>query len=173
MRINSFFRLAILIFSCAVAIPVPAHHAATAFFGDEVVHVSGQMRGVRIINPHSYFRIRTDEDVDWVFESQQSGTLLRRLGFTADMFADGRRIAMTGDASRDGRKIARWRTVTLFPDSGAAEVYLVGRMPDSAWQRRVRELGDACDNEIADCYRLDATARSAIDSEFGSSPGLW
>lgn len=161
--------------ACAACIAWPAfaHHAATAFFGDHVVSVHGEMRGARIINPHSYFRITTDAGVDWVFESQQSGTLLRKLGFTSAMFADGRRVSMTGDASRDGRNIARWRTITLYLENAAVEVYLVGRMPDSDWQQRIRELGGECDNGIADCYRLSSADREAVDTAFGTAPGLW
>lgn len=170
-RLTASF-IAIACAAC-VALPAFAHHAATAFFGDRIVQVHGQMRGARIINPHSYFRITTDDGIDWVFESQQSGTLLRKLGFTAGMFSDGRRVSMTGDASRDGRNIARWRTVTLYLEDGAVEVYLVGRMADSEWQQRVRELGSTCDNEIADCHRLSSTDRAAIDAEFGAAPGLW
>lgn len=155
--------------------PTLAHHAATAFFGDDIVVIEGTLRGARIINPHSYFRVTTDDGTDWVFESQQSGTLLREMGFTPAMFASGMRVVMTGDANRDGRSIARWRTVTFpgaTPDDDV-EVYLVGRMQPEPWQEAIRDAGDPCRSGLDACFRLDAADRDEFERRFGGSLGLW
>jgi hypothetical protein len=152
-----------------------AHHAANAFFGGETVLISGTLRGVKIVNPHSYFRITMDDGTDWVFESQRSGTALKRAGFTNDIFVDGRRVVMSGDAATDGKKRARWRTVA-FPgenDADELELYILGRsFPDSA-ANLIRGAGQPCANGIPQCVRLDAAARASLEKEHGSQVVVW
>jgi hypothetical protein len=152
-----------------------AHHAAPVFFGAEVVFIDGTIRGSKIVNPHSYLRITMDDGTDWVFETQQSGTVLRQLGFTAEMFADGRRVRMSGDAHREGKKIARWRTFSFATDNEAddMDVYLVGRFEDSALVAEIRSKSVSCDNGIESCYRLSGELRAQIEADHQNTLMLW
>ena len=156
-----------------LAAAASAHHAAPAFFGADVVFIDGTIRGSKIVNPHSYLRITMDDGTDWVFETQQSGTVLRQLGFTADMFADGRRVRISGDAHREGKKIARWRTFTFDADSDSTDVYLIGRFEDSELVTAIRSNGVSCDNGIDSCYRISRTLRTQIEAGHPNETMLW
>jgi hypothetical protein len=150
-----------------------AHHAAPAFFGADIVFVDGTIRGSKIVNPHSYLRITMDDGTDWVFETQQSGTVLRQLGFTSEMFANGRRVRISGDAHREGKKIARWRTITFVADNDDTDVYLVGRFEDSDLVAEIRSKSTSCDNGIESCYRLSQTLRAQIEAGHPNETMLW
>ena len=170
MRLTLSISLLILL-----AVSASAHHAAPAFFGADVVFIEGTIRGSKIVNPHSYLRITMDDGTDWVFETQQSGTVLRQLGFTAEMFANGRRVRMSGDAHREGKKIARWRTFTFAADNENADtdVYLVGRFEDSDLIAEIRSKSTSCDNGIESCYRLGRSLREALEAGFANETMLW
>jgi hypothetical protein len=152
-----------------------AHHAANAFFGGDVVIIEGTLRGAKIVNPHSYLRLTMDDGTDWVFETQQSATVLRQQGFTADMFADGQRVIMSGDSNQDGKKVARWRTFTFLvqSDDGDLNVYIVGRIEESALIQDIRSAGRSCENGIEQCYRLSRHARTEIEKNHSDEPMLW
>jgi len=156
-----------------LAASASAHHAAPAFFGSEVVFIDGTIQGSKIVNPHSYLRITMDDGTDWVFETQQSGTVLRQLGFTAEMFANGRRIRISGDAHREGKKIARWRTFAFAADNDDMDVYLVGRFEDSDLVAEIRSKSISCDNGIESCYRLSRALREQIEADHRNAPMLW
>ncbi len=169
-------RQSILLLSLILlAVSASAHHAAPAFFGADVVFIDGTIRGSKIVNPHSYLRITMDDGTDWVFETQQSGTVLRQLGFTAEMFADGRRVRMSGDAHREGKKIARWRTFafTANDEDDDVEVYLVGRFEDSELVSEIRSKSVSCDNGIESCYRLGRELRAQIEEGHRNQAMLW
>jgi hypothetical protein len=158
-----------------LATSVNAHHAANAFFGGDVVIKEGTLRGAKIVNPHSYLRLTMDDGTDWVFETQQSATVLRQQGFSADMFADGRRVKMSGDSHQDGKKVARWRTFTFLDQSVGVslDVYIVGRIEDSELIQDIRNAGVSCENGIEQCYRLSSNARAQIEKGHSLEPMLW
>ena len=168
-------RILVPLLSIVLTASAGAHHAANVFFGGDIVFVEGTLRGAKIVNPHSYLRITMDDGTDWVFETQQSGTVLRQLGFSADMFANGRRVLMTGDSNQDGKKIARWRTFTFLDSSGAdnLDVYIVGRIAESELMQEIRSSGISCNNSIEQCYRLSANARARIETTHGDEPMPW
>ena len=156
-----------------LAVSASAHHAAPAFFGADVVFIDGTIRGSKIVNPHSYLRITMDDGTDWVFETQQSGTVLRQLGFTAEMFSDGRRVRLSGDAHREGKKIARWRTLTFASNNGDTDVYLVGRFEESDLVTQIRSEGISCGNGIESCFRLSSELRTQIEKDHPNETMLW
>lgn len=158
-----------------LATSADAHHAANAFFGGDIVIIEGTLRGAKIVNPHSYFRLTMDDGTDWVFETQQSSTVLRQLGFSADMFSNGRRVIMSGDSNQDGKKVARWRTFTFIDqsDEGDLDVYIVGRIEESELIQAIRSAGISCENGIEQCYRLSRNARAQIEKNHSGEPMLW
>ena len=156
-------------------VPAAAHHAANVFFGGDIVVIEATLRGAKIVNPHSYLRLTMDDGTDWVFETQQSGTVLRQLGFTAEMFANGRRVLMSGDSNQDGKKVARWRTFSFRDEAGNddIDVYIVGRIQESEFIREIRNSGSSCGNGIEQCYRLSAASRAQIESNHPNESLLW
>lgn len=151
---------------------VLAHHAAPAFFDVRgTVSVEGNVTAHKLSNPHSYFRVTTDEGVDWAFESGPSWTALSKLGWNAATVANGARVRMTGNPALNGRPIARYRTIMVHgaDSGGGVMIFGGGRAP---WVLRARELGSACENGIEACVMLEASAIDILQAEFGNN-GVW
>jgi hypothetical protein len=154
-----------------------AHHSASAFFDlDATVSVEGRVTGARLANPHSYYRVTTDDGVDWAWESAAAWTALAKQGWSDDTLPMGTRVRMTGTPARTGKPIARFSTITAFDETSDevmilldADVFGRGR---PAWFVRVRELGVPCDNGVNDCTRLRQEAVSVLQEEFGNI-GVW
>jgi hypothetical protein len=107
--------------------------------------------GSRLANPHSYYRVTTDEGVDLAWESAGAWTTLARAGWSAE-------TVPFGTPAITGRPIARFSAVAAFDESGEVmilvDVDVFGRgRPD--WFLRAQELGRGCDNGVADCVRID------------------
>jgi hypothetical protein len=81
-----------------------AHHGSAGQFDQTVdMEVSGVVKKIRFVNPHSYVYFDvTNEDgsVDeWRCE-MRAATLLKRSGWTQEMFSAGTRINITGNPAR-------------------------------------------------------------------------
>jgi len=81
-----------------------AHHGtANQFDQSKSLQVSGTVTKIRFVNPHSYVYFDVvDEDGDvqnWRCE-MRAATLLRRSGWTAEMFAPGTKIKIDGVPAR-------------------------------------------------------------------------
>ncbi len=154
-----------------------AHHSAPAFFDlDRTVSVEGAVTAARLINPHSYYRVTTDDGVDWAWESAGTWTALAKAGWSADTLPIGTRVRMSGTPALTGRPIARFTTIAAAVEATGETMLLVGLdvfgrgRPD--WFARVRELGRPCDNGVADCTVLDAAGVETLEREFGGL-GIW
>lgn len=102
-----------------------AHHGSNGQFNHDIkIEVSGVTTGVRFANPHAYFYFNVDGDDGQVQEWRcelRGGSLLRRTGWTEDMFAEGTQVTVVGSQARreefgcytdsitfaDGRTVAR------------------------------------------------------------------
>ena len=155
-----------------------AHHSASAFFDlDATVSVEGVVTGARLINPHSYYRVTTDDGVDWAWESAGTWTALAKAGWSAETLPMGTRVRMTGTPARTGRPIARFSSIAATgPTLGDDMMLLVGLdvfgRGRPAWFERVRELGSPCDNGVNDCIRINPGAQETLLEEFGNI-GVW
>jgi hypothetical protein len=116
--------LAVIPFVLAAGV-ANAHHGSNGQFNHEVkVNVSGVVTGVRFVNPHAYiyFNATSDsgETQEWRCELR-GGSILKRTGWTEDMFVKGTEISVVGSQARreefgcytdtitfaDGRTVAR------------------------------------------------------------------
>ena len=123
--------------------PSEAHHGVTGQFDlEQVLTVSGVVNRVRFVNPHAYVYFKVEnEDGDeeqWRCELR-SGSLLKRKGWTVDMFEPGTRITVFGSPDRrdpktcytetitfeDGRVIARYDTLDTSGNKVVGERDLV------------------------------------------------
>ncbi len=79
------------------------HGTANQFDQSKSLQVSGTVTKIRFVNPHSYVYfdvVGEDGDVqNWRCE-MRAATLLRRSGWTADMFAPGTKIKIDGVPAR-------------------------------------------------------------------------
>ena len=120
-----------------------AHHGVTGQFDlEQVLTVSGVVNRVRFVNPHAYvyFKVKNEDgdEEQWRCELR-SGSLLKRKGWTVDMFEPGTRITVFGSPDRrdpktcytetitfeDGRVIARYDTLDTSGNTVVGERDLV------------------------------------------------
>ena len=121
-----------------------AHHGSNGQFDtSKNMQVSGTITDIKFVNPHSYvyFDVSNDEgSVDnWRCELR-AGSLLKRNGWTTDMFASGTKITIDGSPARreefgcftkaityeDGRVLTRFDV--LNGDSNAAPIATVTKL---------------------------------------------
>jgi hypothetical protein len=109
----------------AVANTATAHHGIANFDVNREITISGRVAEVRLINPHSWLHIDvTGPDgtvTTWRCELR-GASVLRRSGWSADMFARGTEVTVTGAPDRfspntcylgtavfsDGRRVDRY-----------------------------------------------------------------
>ena len=94
-----------------------AHHGITGQFDlDQTLTVTGVVNRVRFVNPHAYvyFKVTNDagEEEQWRCELR-SGSLLKRAGWSADMFAPGTQITVSGSPDRRDPKTCFAQTITF------------------------------------------------------------
>lgn len=97
--------------------PSVAHHGVTGQFDlDQNVTVTGIVNRVRFVNPHGYvyFKVTNEvgEEEQWRCELR-SGSLLKRRGWTEEMFAPGTQITVNGSPDRRDPKTCYAHTITF------------------------------------------------------------
>jgi hypothetical protein len=118
-------RLGIVLASLAGVAPAWAHHGVANFDLNTEVTISGTVTRLDLVNPHSWLYLDVaGEDgrvVPWRCELR-GATVLRRSGWSADMFASGTTVTITGAPDRfepntcylgtavfaDGRRVDRY-----------------------------------------------------------------
>ena len=97
-----------------------AHHGPGQFGGGDPVEVTGVVTNVRLVNPHGYiyFDVMADNGtaVPWRCELQ-AGSLLRRAGWTEDLFPIGGEITVQGEKGTNEPTACALRTVALADGS--------------------------------------------------------
>lgn len=117
-----------------IATGVSAHHGSNGQFNHEVkVEVTGVATGARFVNPHAYIYFNATGDAgetqEWRCELR-GGSLLKRNGWTEDMFAPGTEITVNGSQARreefgcytDTITFADGRVVTRYDEIDAQEI---------------------------------------------------
>jgi hypothetical protein len=97
--------------------PVQAHHGVSGQFDlERILTVTGVVNRVRFVNPHSYvyFKVTNSQgkEEQWRCELR-SGSLLKRKGWTTDMFAIGSMITVFGSPDRRDPRTCYAETVTF------------------------------------------------------------
>jgi hypothetical protein len=90
--------------ACALAAPVSAHHGFGRFDPSKTIEVEGTLTGLDFVNPHSYIYFDAtgpDGEVLPMRCEMRAATVLRRSGWSPDMFKPGTRIKVTGNPHRD------------------------------------------------------------------------
>ena len=102
--------------ACALAAPAWAHHGIGRYDPAGYVELEGTLTGLDFVNPHSYVHFdAVDGDGDVVAMSceMRGATVLRRSGWSPDMFVPGVSIAITGRPHRDDPAACHVETLTL------------------------------------------------------------
>lgn len=116
-RILLFAAFASLVGLMLVPVGVVAHHGITGQFDlEQVLRVKGVVNRVRFVNPHAYVYFKVADDAgkeeQWRCELR-SGSLLKRKGWTTDMFAIGSTIEIFGSPDRRDPRTVYTETITF------------------------------------------------------------
>ena len=108
------------LFVMAATVPLPAHHSFTNFwFMDREVEITGVVKAVKLVNPHSELSIEVASGPQagmWYITSRATGSGLRRGGWTPETLPVGTVVTVSGNPSRkEGAKALAAGTITL-PD---------------------------------------------------------
>jgi hypothetical protein len=97
-------RVFAVIAAIAVAAPAAAHHGFGRFNPAEDIEVEGTLTGLDFVNPHSYVYFNTvgaDGETMKMRCEMRAATVLRRSGWSPDMFVEGVAIRISGNPHRD------------------------------------------------------------------------
>lgn len=100
----------------AVAQPVCAHHGFGRFDPTMDVMLEGTLTGIDFVNPHAYlyFESRTpDGEVTPMRCEMRAATVLRRSGWSPEMFVPGRHVVVSGNPHRDDPGSCYVETLTI------------------------------------------------------------
>lgn len=123
-RIIGFLLLAAVGSIAQSPMTVFAHHGVTGQFDlEQVLTVTGVVNRVRFVNPHAYvyFKVQNDNgnEEQWRCELR-SGSLLKRKGWTIEMFKTGTKITVFGSPDRRDPKTCYTETITFEDGSTIA-----------------------------------------------------
>jgi Family of unknown function (DUF6152) len=107
------------------AVPAAAHHGIANFDLNSDVDLEGTITRVEFLNPHSWIHFTVEGDdgepVDWRCE-MRGATVLRRSGWSEDMFVPGAPIRITGSPDRNEPTTCYLGTA-VFADGSSVDRY--------------------------------------------------
>jgi hypothetical protein len=108
-----------------VALPAEAHHGIANFDLNSDIELKGVITEVEFLNPHSWVHLSVEgtngETVAWRCE-MRGATVLRRSGWTEDMFATGSEITISGSPDRRDPTTCYLGTA-VFADGSSVDRY--------------------------------------------------
>jgi hypothetical protein len=115
----------LLLVSASLAPQVYAHHGFGSFDRSREITLEGTVTGIDFVNPHSWVYLDVtspDGRVQaWRCE-MRAATVLRRSGWSPEMFVPGERISITGAPDRNDPSSCYLSTV-VFADGSSADRY--------------------------------------------------
>jgi hypothetical protein len=102
-----------------------AHHGAGTFDRNSSIELTGTITGVDFVNPHSwvYFDVRDENgNVEAYRCEMRAATVLRRSGWSAELFVPGERVTITGRSDRNDPNSCYLSTI-VFQDGTSAARY--------------------------------------------------
>ena len=109
-------RIALALVVVALAAPVSAHHGIGRFDPTREINVEGTLTSLDFVNPHSYVHFNTIDANGAVFAMQcemRAATVLRRSGWSPEMFVPGVAIKIHGRPHRDDPHYCYADTLTI------------------------------------------------------------
>jgi len=151
-----------------------AHHGSSGQFDEsKSMEVAGVVTKIRFVNPHSYVYFDVTEDDGSVSEwrcEMRAATLLKRSGWTAEMFAPGTRIKIEGAPAR--RELYGCYVETIAIDDGEAiERYAQLESSDKGNVERASRLADGTPN-LAGIWAAPQRGLRAPGMGAGMGPGM-
>lgn len=127
MRIRPVSTLGPLILIASTAVPsdVLAHHGFGTFAMNEDVEITGTVKDLAFVNPHSWLYLEVIEEDGTVADyrcEMRSANTLRRSGWTPDLFPIGEEVTITGSPDRHDPYSCYVSTV-IFDDGSSLDRY--------------------------------------------------
>jgi hypothetical protein len=119
MKVRNYAAMAVMF--ALYTLTAQAHHSFTAFwYTDREVEISGIVKSVKLVNPHSEMLVEVTEangqKAIWTITSRATGTGILKGGWTQDTVPVGTLVKVTGHPSRkEGAKALAAGVITL-PD---------------------------------------------------------
>jgi hypothetical protein len=159
--------------TCLLTIPGYAHHGSTSQFDqNSEVQVQGVVTKIRLVNPHSYVYFDvTNEDgsVDeWRCE-MRAGGLLKTMGWSEEMFADGTHISIVGAPARREPHGCYVRSMSL--DGGPTIERSASLTENEGDVNRAKTRADGAPN-IAGNWVREARGRGAGPGAMGGAAAM-
>lgn len=125
-----------------LALPAVAHHGFGRFDPTRKIELEGTLTGVDFVNPHSYVYFDVggpDGAVTAMRCEMRAATVLRRSGWSPDMFVEGAHIKVTGRPHRDDPSSCYAETLAIG-DAPTLERYeqIDQAVPRSRYERPLR-----------------------------------
>ena len=135
-------RITVTVIGVLLAAPISAHHGIGRFDPTRNLTVEGTLTGLDFVNPHSYVHFNTVDANGAVIAMQcemRAATVLRRSGWSPDMFVPGVKIKIAGRPHRDDPHYCYADTLTIG-DAPTLQRYqqLSERAPASRAERAFR-----------------------------------
>ena len=109
-------RIPVLVLIAAFALPAAAHHGLGRFDPTRSVELEGTLTGLDFVNPHSYVHfnaVGADGAIIAMSCEMRAATVLRRSGWSPEMFVPGVTIVITGRPHRDDPASCHVETLTI------------------------------------------------------------
>ena len=118
-------RSSLIVAGALLAAPAAGHHGFGNFDRNGEVTITGTVTGVDFVNPHSWLYLDVTgaggEVSAWRCE-MRAATVLRRSGWTPEMFEGGKPVTITGAPDRSDPKSCYLSTI-VFADGSSADRY--------------------------------------------------
>ena len=105
MRFSFYISVVLAGVMVVLSVPAQAHHSIPAFwYPDKTIQVTGVVKEIKIINPHSVFIIEVTEangqKTEWTGVTA-SGAAMFRAGWTSETLKIGSKITVEGNPPRN------------------------------------------------------------------------
>jgi len=103
-----------------VTMPLSAHHGGGTWDRNKNVELTGTITGIDFVNPHSwiYFDVVGPDGAKQAYRCEmRSATVLRRSGWTPEMFKVGEKVTITGRGDRVDERSCYLTTIVLADGS--------------------------------------------------------
>jgi hypothetical protein len=114
-----------IVLSLAAISTASAHHGIFAFDHDNEMEITGVITEIQFVNPHTWLHLDVEGSdgniVGWRCE-MRSATVLRRSGWSKEMFAEGQAVTVTGSPGKLASTDCYLGTIT-FADGSSLDRY--------------------------------------------------
>jgi hypothetical protein len=103
-RLSIAARTAAIFTAVIVTAPAVAHHGFGRFDSSRMIELEGKITSIDFVNPHAYLyfdAVAADGKVTAMRCEMRAATVLRRSGWTAEMFVKGSTVHIEGNPHRD------------------------------------------------------------------------